>query len=206
MKSTSTTAFWCVFVNMFVLNEKCTQVDNMSISLSCVYVICLVAKVVWKELVRFEDSAQDVSSLFLQKFQQRIQHFPCFYFLYRRSKKIHISAKKSDRNGSNDIGSSINYFSLVCFHFSFSLLLGHFQPNIVFQFRFATKWDIIFIVIGIIFTIVKSIAMSTIIIIYGEFTTLLVDRTLGVGTSSSTTFLHYFGGGKILYVDFCFLF
>lgn len=45
-----------------------------------------------------------------------------------------------------------------------------------------------------------------VIIVYGEFTTLLVDRALGIGTSSSTIFLPLFGGGKILLVKFVFHF
>lgn len=36
------------------------------------------------------------------------------------------------------------------------------------------------------------------IVVYGEFTTLLVDRTYGEGTSSSTYLLHMFGGGRVL--------
>lgn len=70
--------------------------------------------------------------------------------------------------------------------------------KIKLQFRFVTKWDVILILIGIIFTLLKSIAMPLLIITYGEFTTLLVDRTLGIGTSSPTIFLPLFGGGKIL--------
>lgn len=48
------------------------------------------------------------------------------------------------------------------------------------------------------FTVIKSFAMPMMIIIYGEFTTLLVDRTYREGTSSPTAFLWWFGGGKIL--------
>lgn len=40
--------------------------------------------------------------------------------------------------------------------------------------------------------------MPVLIIVYGEFTTLLVDRKLNNGTSSSTIFLRIFGGGKAL--------
>lgn len=38
-----------------------------------------------------------------------------------------------------------------------------------------------------------------IIIVYGEFTSLLVERTYGIGTSSPTLMLKWFGGGRILY-------
>lgn len=40
--------------------------------------------------------------------------------------------------------------------------------------------------------------MPLIIIIYGEFTTLLVDRAYSIGTSSDTVMLHLFGGGRVL--------
>lgn len=43
--------------------------------------------------------------------------------------------------------------------------------------------------------------MPIMIIVYGEFTTLLVDRTYREGTSSATIFLHWFGGGNVLYND-----
>lgn len=52
--------------------------------------------------------------------------------------------------------------------------------------------------IGVLFTFIKSLALPVLIVVYGEFTTLLVDRTLGIGTSSWTIFLPIFGGGKIL--------
>lgn len=41
--------------------------------------------------------------------------------------------------------------------------------------------------------------MIRIIIVYGEFTSLLVERTYGIGTSSPTLMLKWFGGGRILY-------
>lgn len=42
--------------------------------------------------------------------------------------------------------------------------------------------------------------MPLMIIVYGEFTTLLVDRTYRVGTTSNTNLLQIFGGGKVLYI------
>jgi ATP-binding cassette, subfamily B (MDR/TAP), member 1 len=36
------------------------------------------------------------------------------------------------------------------------------------------------------------------VILYGEFTTLLVDRKLAVGTSTETLVLGFFGGGQQL--------
>jgi ATP-binding cassette subfamily B (MDR/TAP) protein 1 len=36
------------------------------------------------------------------------------------------------------------------------------------------------------------------LILYGEFTTTLVDRTIGIGTSTDTIVLNWYGGGRIL--------
>lgn len=58
------------------------------------------------------------------------------------------------------------------------------------------------IFIGVFSTLIKALAMPILIIIYGEFTTLLVDRTMRTGTSSKTIFLRIFNGGKELYVNF----
>lgn len=69
------------------------------------------------------------------------------------------------------------------------------------QYRYATTWDIILMFIGTACTFVKALGTPGLIIVYGEFTTLLVDRTLGYGTSSKTILLSIFGGGKILYVN-----
>lgn len=66
------------------------------------------------------------------------------------------------------------------------------------QFRFADKWDYLMIALGFIFTIIKSFARPLLIIAYSELTTLLVDRTYRIGTTSSTNLLPLFGGGNIL--------
>lgn len=42
--------------------------------------------------------------------------------------------------------------------------------------------------------------MPILIIVYGEFTTLLVDRTMGTETNP-TIFLQWFGGGRCLLVN-----
>ncbi|XP_055301725.1 multidrug resistance protein homolog 65-like isoform X2 [Sitodiplosis mosellana] len=65
-------------------------------------------------------------------------------------------------------------------------------------YQFATKWDVFLILIGIIFTILKAATQPLLILAYSEFTTLLIERTMGIGTSSSTTFLQLFGGGRVL--------
>lgn len=53
---------------------------------------------------------------------------------------------------------------------------------------------------GIQLTFVKSLGLPTIIVLVGEFATMLIDRTRGIGTTSSTVFLPLFGGGKVLLV------
>lgn len=70
--------------------------------------------------------------------------------------------------------------------------------HINFQFRFATSFEYFLIFLGVVFTILKSFGMPLMIIVYGEFTTLLVDRTYQNGTSSNTALLQLFGGGRVL--------
>ncbi|XP_037037808.1 multidrug resistance protein homolog 65 isoform X3 [Bradysia coprophila] len=65
-------------------------------------------------------------------------------------------------------------------------------------YRFATPLEFFLIFLGIVFTTLKSFGMPLMIIVYGEFTTLLVDRTYENGTSSNTTLLQLFGGGRVL--------
>ena len=89
---------------------------------------------------------------------------------------------------------------LLCF-FAWVYIESIYTVIFQLQFRFATKLDVILILIGIVFTFFKSMAFPLLIVVYGEFTTLLVDRTLGVGTSSTTILLPLFGGGKVLYVN-----
>lgn len=66
------------------------------------------------------------------------------------------------------------------------------------QYRYATTWDIILIMIGCVCTFVKALGIPVLFIGFSEFTTLLVDRALASGTSSRTIFLPIFGGGNIL--------
>lgn len=51
--------------------------------------------------------------------------------------------------------------------------------------------------IGIISSILKSFAQPLVIVVYGEFTALIVDRTLGIETKTKAIFLPVFGGGKM---------
>ncbi|XP_031637889.1 multidrug resistance protein homolog 65-like, partial [Contarinia nasturtii] len=65
-------------------------------------------------------------------------------------------------------------------------------------YRFASRSDLILISIGLFCTLIKSCTFPFLTLIYGEFTTLLVDRNYGSGTSTPTLVLKWFGGGKIL--------
>lgn len=71
-------------------------------------------------------------------------------------------------------------------------------PTTQLQFRFANKWDYLMVASGLFFTIIKSFGLPLLIITYGELSTLLVDRTYRIGTTSSTNLLPLFGGGNIL--------
>ncbi|TMW46661.1 hypothetical protein DOY81_008256 [Sarcophaga bullata] len=65
-------------------------------------------------------------------------------------------------------------------------------------FRYATLGERLLIVVGIILASLAAVGIPYSIVIYGEFSSLLIDRTRGVGTSSSTFLLQLFGGGKRL--------
>ncbi|KAI8127489.1 Multidrug resistance protein like protein 49 [Lucilia cuprina] len=65
-------------------------------------------------------------------------------------------------------------------------------------FRYSTFGERCLIVLGIILASLGSIGIPYSIVIYGEYSSLLIDRTVGVGTSSNTFILQLFGGGKKL--------
>lgn len=136
---------------------------------------------------------------------KNIQNPIFIWFFHRRSKKLKISGSKTHQNDLDD-ASLVSYFELVCedqlltenndktrFFFIELLLFC-----ISFQFRYATTWDIILMCTGAACTFIRALGMPGFFVVYGEFTTLLVDRTLGYGTSSTTNILPLFGGGKIL--------
>ena len=53
-------------------------------------------------------------------------------------------------------------------------------------------------IFGVVLAALGSIGVPYSVVIYGEFTSLLIDRTTGFGTSSPTFILNIFGGGKVL--------
>lgn len=69
--------------------------------------------------------------------------------------------------------------------------LGFFQ-----LFRFATWWELFLIFLGVVFATGLAGCWPLILIAYGEFTTLLVERTLTRGEVTSTPFLQLVGGGE----------
>uniref|UniRef100_A0A182J704 ABC-type xenobiotic transporter n=1 Tax=Anopheles atroparvus TaxID=41427 RepID=A0A182J704_ANOAO len=65
-------------------------------------------------------------------------------------------------------------------------------------FRFATCGEVCATLLGILLASMASLGLPYGVILYGEFTTLLVDRTIGIGKSTDTAILSIFGGGKVL--------
>lgn len=73
------------------------------------------------------------------------------------------------------------------------------KPVPYFQlFRYAEPIERLMVAVGLIFGFFTSVGLPGIIILYGEFTTLLVDRNMENITSSPTFLLQLFGGGRIL--------
>lgn len=65
-------------------------------------------------------------------------------------------------------------------------------------FRFAKWWELLCLCLGLICAAICAGCKPLILIIYGEFTTLLIDRALTKGEVSSTTLLYLFGGAEVM--------
>ncbi|KAL7738619.1 hypothetical protein ACLKA6_006913 [Drosophila palustris] len=65
-------------------------------------------------------------------------------------------------------------------------------------FRYSTCGERCLLVFSMIVATIASVFVPYFILIYGEFTSLLIDRSVGEGTSSPAFFLSLFGGGKRL--------
>lgn len=65
-------------------------------------------------------------------------------------------------------------------------------------YRFSTVFENVLLFIGLVMSIIKALTLPAVVIVYSEFTAMLVDRTLAIGTSSKTYALPIFGGGKML--------
>lgn len=67
------------------------------------------------------------------------------------------------------------------------------------QFRYATAWELFLTLLGLLFATASAFGIPWNVVVYGEFTTLLVDRSMGGDKTSTRTYLiELFGGGKIL--------
>ncbi|XP_060651912.1 multidrug resistance protein homolog 65 [Drosophila nasuta] len=65
-------------------------------------------------------------------------------------------------------------------------------------FRFSTYLEIFWLFIGFIMCCIKAVTLPAVVIVYSEFTAMLVDRAKKFGTSSTVHALPLLGGGKIL--------
>lgn len=65
-------------------------------------------------------------------------------------------------------------------------------------YRFSTGFENFLLFIGFVMSIIKALTLPAVVIVYSEFTSMLVDRTLAIGTSSRTFALPIFGGGRML--------
>ncbi|XP_039747692.1 multidrug resistance protein homolog 49-like isoform X2 [Pararge aegeria] len=65
-------------------------------------------------------------------------------------------------------------------------------------FRFAKPWEFVLLFAGVIFATLSGLFVPVGVIVYGEFTSLLIDRTVMNGTSTPTLTIAWFGGGRIL--------
>lgn len=75
----------------------------------------------------------------------------------------------------------------------------HEQQVSYFQlFKFASIWQKVVIIFGVLNGVVGSLGIPFMIVLYGEFTTLLVDRVREEGRTTDTILIRLFGGGRIL--------
>lgn len=65
-------------------------------------------------------------------------------------------------------------------------------------FRFTTPCEIFLLFIGFIMSAIKALTLPACVIIYSEFTAMLVDRSFENSTSSKVYALPILGGGKTL--------
>ncbi|CAH2055806.1 unnamed protein product, partial [Iphiclides podalirius] len=65
-------------------------------------------------------------------------------------------------------------------------------------FRYAIPCELLLLVAGVILATLNGLFVPIGVIIYGEFTSLLIDRTVLVGTSTPTITISMFGGGRVL--------
>lgn len=84
----------------------------------------------------------------------------------------------------------------VSFFISSDLLSSSCNLSIIvlLQYRFALRWELGLLIIGLLMASVNGLFVPIGVIVYGEFTSLLIDRTTRVGTSTPCIILAMFGG------------
>ncbi|CAH0719110.1 unnamed protein product, partial [Brenthis ino] len=97
--------------------------------------------------------------------------------LAQQSAYITEKALKEEGSDPNQQATAVSYFRL---------------------FRFAKPWEFFLLFAGVIFASLNGLFVPVGVIIYGEFTSLLIDRTVMNGTSTPTLTIAWFGGGRIL--------
>lgn len=65
-------------------------------------------------------------------------------------------------------------------------------------FRYSTYLELFWLFIGFVMCCIKALTLPAVVIVYSEFTAMLVDRAMQVGTSSTVHALPLLGGGKKL--------
>ncbi|XP_026736211.1 multidrug resistance protein homolog 49-like [Trichoplusia ni] len=65
-------------------------------------------------------------------------------------------------------------------------------------YRYATPLEILLLLFALFLACINGLFVPVGVIIYGEFTALLIDRTIMTGTSTETWTISMFGGGRIL--------
>lgn len=91
------------------------------------------------------------------------------------------------------------YFILPTGEYLSPISYRHISNHVPMQFRYATPCELLMTAFGLVFGTIASFGIPWNVVTYGEFTTMLVDRTVGGNVSSTPTYLlDLFGGGKIL--------
>ncbi|XP_055855395.1 multidrug resistance protein homolog 49 [Episyrphus balteatus] len=96
---------------------------------------------------------------------------------YRKCDDDSPEVSSTNKDASKEKAESVSYFSL---------------------YRYSTIGERLLMMFGVVLAALGSIGVPYSVVIYGEFTSLLIDRTTGFGTSSPTFILNIFGGGKVL--------
>ncbi|XP_049878557.1 multidrug resistance protein homolog 49-like [Pectinophora gossypiella] len=65
-------------------------------------------------------------------------------------------------------------------------------------YRFAKSWEVLMLILALVLATINGLFVPIGVIIYGEFTSLLIDRTVMIGTSTPTITIAIFGGGRSL--------